>query len=46
MDATFERLWNEDTWWYKKKEYFQDKSTDISDYEVQFGQTGEQLEKV
>ena len=45
MDATFERLWNERYFDDIKKEYFQDKSTDISDYEVQFGQTGEQLEK-
>lgn len=45
MDATFERLWNEGYFDDIKKDYFQDKSTDISDYEVMFAQTGEQLEK-
>ena len=45
MDATFERLWNEGYFDNIKQQYFKDKSTDILDYQVQFSQTGEQIEK-
>jgi len=42
---SFDRLWNEGYFDNIKKEYFQDKSTNLSDYRVQFGQTGEQMKK-
>ncbi len=45
MDTIFERLWNEGFFDDIKKEYFQDKSTDISNYQVQFGQNSEQIQK-
>jgi len=45
MNTTFERLWNEGYFDDIKKEHFKDKSTDISEYEVTIGQTGEQIRK-
>lgn len=45
MDAIFEKLWNEGYFDNIKKEYFQNKSQDISDYWVRFSQWGEQQKK-
>lgn len=42
---SFERLWNEGYFDNIKKEYFKNKSTNLSDYRVQFGQTGEEMKK-
>ena len=42
---SFERLWNEGYFDNIKKEYFINKSTNLSNYRVQFGQTGEQMKK-
>ena len=45
MEAAFERLWDEGYFDDIKREYFQDKSADISDYDVTFRQSGEQIKE-
>lgn len=46
MGGAFERLWNEEGYFDNiKQQYFQDISTDISDYQVQFGQDSEQMKQ-
>ncbi|MDD2587175.1 MAG: hypothetical protein PHO25_11145 [Syntrophomonadaceae bacterium] len=44
-NSSFEKLWNEGYFDNIKKEYFKNKSTNLSDYRVQLGQTGEQMNK-
>ncbi len=43
MGGAFERLWNEGYFDNIKQQYFQDKSTDIADYQVQFAKQKEDI---